>query len=432
MIIEMVGHASAILRTRDAAIWCDPWLSGKVFNNGWGLSPPPEFSESQLAYITHIWISHEHPDHLHFPTLKTLPSEFKSKCEIIFQKNNSQKVFDALRKLGFSKFRSVRHFTETRLTDKLTLTVYQERHLDSALILRTPTETVINLNDAELSVDECKVLATKFGKFDICLNQFSIAGFDGIKTSLEADRSSVVTKMLSQHKALKVDVTIPFASFMYFCKPDNYFLNDFVNKVTDVKAEFTKNNLRCHLLFPGSALALNPSDQLPDDTAKFERFYTTRTLVADDLEPPIPLAEIGTAFATKVRHWRSRYPRFLIKKMGSLEIRIEDLNRFITLDFEHGKITESTGTNVFMTVNSQPLYFAFSQPFGVQTLGVSGRYKLEFLDHRWKVVRVVSSLDNAEIYLTPEQLLSTKLMRWVWSRRTNLQENIIQQIRRFH
>ena len=50
---------------------------------------------------------------------------------------------------------------------------------------------------------------------------------------------------------------------------------------------------------------------------------------------------------------------------------------------------------------------------------------------RWKVVRIVSSLYNAELYLTWTGLVSQELLRWLWQRRANVLTNIRQQMRRF-
>ena len=39
---------------------------------------------------------------------------------------------------------------------------------------------LINLNDCEINPNECDFIKRRFGEFPILLNQFSIAGFNGI------------------------------------------------------------------------------------------------------------------------------------------------------------------------------------------------------------------------------------------------------------
>ena len=74
MQIEMISHASVIVRSGEMALWTDPWLLGKAFNNSWTLLVPPALPPERYEEITHIWISHEHPDHFSVPTLSRCPT----------------------------------------------------------------------------------------------------------------------------------------------------------------------------------------------------------------------------------------------------------------------------------------------------------------------------------------------------------------------
>ncbi|RMG14385.1 MAG: MBL fold metallo-hydrolase, partial [Deltaproteobacteria bacterium] len=71
MQIRFVGHASFEVQTGGVRLVCDPWLSGKVFNNGWALLSRP--AQVDWSSIDYVWISHEHPDHMHLPTLRSVP-----------------------------------------------------------------------------------------------------------------------------------------------------------------------------------------------------------------------------------------------------------------------------------------------------------------------------------------------------------------------
>ncbi len=109
--VKLLSHASILIEVDGKKVLTDPWYFGTAFNDGWELSYKPILEEIK-AYIHDvdiIWISHEHPDHLHFPTLKWIAEFIKKDVEIYFQKNNSQKVFKALKKLGYQKFTSMPH-----------------------------------------------------------------------------------------------------------------------------------------------------------------------------------------------------------------------------------------------------------------------------------------------------------------------------------
>jgi len=77
MRISFVGHASILVKTGQVHLLTDPWFRGEVFNESWTLHPEPVLSEQDLAEVTHIWISHEHPDHLSIPTLRSIREDLR-------------------------------------------------------------------------------------------------------------------------------------------------------------------------------------------------------------------------------------------------------------------------------------------------------------------------------------------------------------------
>lgn len=109
MELQLVSHASVIVRTPDTQIWTDPWLTGKVFNNSWTLLVPPAFDAALLDTIDYLWISHEHPDHFNIATLRALPEAFKQRVVVLFQASNSDKMFAAFNKLGYPNTRALPH-----------------------------------------------------------------------------------------------------------------------------------------------------------------------------------------------------------------------------------------------------------------------------------------------------------------------------------
>lgn len=432
MELSMIGHSSVIFRdgTSGIGILCDPWLSGRVFNNGWAQSPESVLSPRDLDGVTHLFISHEHPDHLHFPSLKSFPAAFKERVVIVFQKLHERKVPDALAKLGYRNIRCLAHLEELKINDQFSIYIYQHRHLDSALLIKSGSRFYVNLNDAELSYAECTHLRRRFGDCDLLLTQFSIAGSDGVDDLLPAAGEAVLEKVLQQADALHARTVVPFASFMYFCSPDNAHLNQYLNKVVDVKRRLQDRKLRCHLLFPGSSLADVDHINTEDDEARFTSHEQSAEKTMFPLEPAVPAAELISVIEDRIARWKMHFPSFLIGKMGTVVVWVPDLDRRLKVNFPAGTATE-TDEPALMQIHSQPLKFAFAEPFGIQTLGVSGRYRLERLTHQWRTVRIVSSLHNAGISLTARGLLSSSFLRWAWSRRSNVLGNVAQQYHRF-
>jgi UDP-MurNAc hydroxylase len=73
------GHASVKCEVGDVSLWSDRWLKGEAFNESWSLYPQSVLRDEDLARVTHVWISHEHPDHLSILTIKALPAERKAR-----------------------------------------------------------------------------------------------------------------------------------------------------------------------------------------------------------------------------------------------------------------------------------------------------------------------------------------------------------------
>ena len=62
-----------MISNSDISLLTDPWYAGNVFNDGWSLLYENEIKEiiDTIENITHIWISHEHPDHFSIKFFKS-------------------------------------------------------------------------------------------------------------------------------------------------------------------------------------------------------------------------------------------------------------------------------------------------------------------------------------------------------------------------
>ena len=103
MKIQFVNHASVIITSSDAKILTDPWFFGGAFNDSWSLIPMANQDKIPFDEIDFIFISHEHPDHFHFPTLKSLPDNFKKELKFYFKKTTLIKCCTHLKNLVLVK-----------------------------------------------------------------------------------------------------------------------------------------------------------------------------------------------------------------------------------------------------------------------------------------------------------------------------------------
>ena len=448
--VKLLAHASILIEADGKKILTDPWFFATAFNDGWELLPKPNLDDirSDIKDIDIIWISHEHPDHLHFPTLKWIAEFIEKDVEIYFQENNSTKVFEALKKLGYKNFVSMSHLNKISITPNVDIACYAHRQLDSSLAVFVRNSFwLLNINDTELNQHDIEIIRKKFGTPTALYNQFSIAGSNGVENHLKPDAESVLKKMREHHESLSAKVSIPFASFVRFARVDNAYMNVHANTVFEVKKLFQENKLKVILQpFGGNYLEWNDINDAPfnwlEVDAHGKKFF--KNIV--EAEPndthdykTITKDEVQKVLEERVGTWQKVTNQIVWKllRLDSIYFQITDWdNEVWKVDFDKNLFIKASDTVDFdISIASQPLWQAFKMPFGIQTLGVSGRYKLsekfDYVPKKWKKIRILSSLYNAEIYLSISGIFSRQMVAWIWKRRQGLISQIFQQLRRF-
>lgn len=415
MEIRLISHASVIIKS-DVSIWTDPWLEGKAFNDSWSLSPLPEFETFLYDEIDYIFISHEHPDHFHVQTLRSLPEDFKNRVTVLYQKNNSEKMFEAFKRFGFSKIIALPHRETVELSDGTKVYCYQAGTMDSALGVLSGGEVVLNLNDCEINAGDCGRILSDLGKVDVVLNQFSIAGYSGFhdfENHLPQQARNILNKMMANHLDLKADLTIPFASFIYFSSEDNKYINDYSNKPQDVADFFAENNQKLAVLYPGETYRTGAPHDSTGALERFREYYASMESLTYDTSAKIPLEDIAAAFDKLVKHLHEKYPVSMLKLLlKPVTVKIPDLDRIVVFSVAGGEFREDREASPDLIIKSQPLHFGFSFPYGIQTLGVSARYTLLKNFPNWRNHRILFSINNAELYLRPKFLLKPQNLKF--------------------
>lgn len=444
--LKIISHACVFIDMGEVKLLTDPWLFGECFNNGWSLKRSnllkENISQKEINSITHIYISHEHPDHFHVPSLKSLISRSKrlSNAEIICKNDirTEKDILKVLKKCGYKRIKLLNHLKSYSLSKDISIRIYHHRHIDSALLIFSQNKPfLINLNDCEIYRDESNLIRKRFGKFPILLNQFSIAGFNGIdsKDLILKEKQIILNKMIEQHISLGASTTIPFASFCWFSNSDNKFLNQYHNSLEEVSNKFKENKLNLYCLEP-------PSDYI--ETKKLINKSKNPSTKLIEVESQAALESIKTSLIIKTIRKRisslisfsNRFIFYLLER--NIIFFIKDNSTYLNVDFRRIEIKEIDVTDQdnlsYMEINSQPLYFAFANSFGIQTLGVSGRYK--FINYKkipkvWKFIRIISSLDNNKTPLRFRTIFNQFFYKAIFSRRTSFMIQLKQQLSRF-
>ena len=104
--IEFVNHASVLITHGKTSIISDTWYSGTAFHNGWRLIYELDNNKVNelLNKTSHIYISHEHPDHFRpeFFSNENIKNTIQSKkIEFLFQNTKDKRIINFLKNLGF-------------------------------------------------------------------------------------------------------------------------------------------------------------------------------------------------------------------------------------------------------------------------------------------------------------------------------------------
>lgn len=400
-----------MIETSDRVILTDPWYTGKAFNDSWKLFPDAAWKDEYYDLVDDIWISHEHPDHFNIATLKAFPDSFKQRVRILFQQNNTDKMPEAFRRLGFRNICIFPNRTVTAISKETSIYIVQIGQMDSALAVINQGEVVLNLNDCEANKSDCRNIIKDIGRVDILLNQFSIAGYNG---HFDHDRylselaDSILDNMVENHISLKAKVTIPFASNIYFCTKDNEYVNYYLKTPLDVQARFVEERLGCAILYPGDTIDTAIGSSY-DNSAAIEKYDTLyrKTPKTFDVPPVVPVADIERAIKKRHAQLSEKFPWWVMNRLKELSVFVPDLNVIVLFSLGKGTFRVApAGEDYDMVIYSQPFFYSFDTLWGVQTMGVGGRYRIKNRFGIWRWYRIVTSLNNAEMYLKGKYLFT--------------------------
>ena len=239
--LRTLGHACLVLyRPGEAPLLAtDPWLLGSVYWRSWWLQNYPTAEEVEwLAKSARIYVTHEHPDHFHMPSIRRLG-------------NGPVYLFPALAEQGYLAYMT-RHGYRAEVVSSLRWQAIGEQvsilsiplwNDDSILLIDTPSVLIVNLNDAKPQppvLRSIRHLVDKIGKPRILLCSYSPASC--INSCL--DETGVILLKLARHyveyacrvcDALKADFFMPFASQAVFERRDSCWANAYRTSYDDLQ-----------------------------------------------------------------------------------------------------------------------------------------------------------------------------------------------------
>jgi len=391
--IEFVNHASVILSHDNVSILSDPWFNGAVFNDGWRLlhEVNAERINNILKKITHIYISHEHPDHFSpsfFTNEKNKNILIEKNVKILFQETKDKRVVNFLKKQNYEVI-EVKNDEEIKLGDEVTAEIKKYDFYDSLFIFKTPELKILNLNDCPLrEKNEIYSFKKKYGSFDILLTQFSYAAWKGgVKNKIyrETAAKEKLESIENQARILNCKSVVPFASYIYFSNELNSYMNDSINSPEIIKKFFLDKNINIVILSPGEMQNLKNLVQKKESLDFWNRQYKEISLKPKDkFNISVNFSDLNKQFDVYKNRIFKKNSKLIILFLSKikimnffqpLKIKLIDHKKIYRYSIIKGLSETNDDTKYDIEMHSQSLNFIFKNEFGFDTLTVNGCFE---------------------------------------------------------
>jgi hypothetical protein len=403
MIIEWVNHASFILDTQSVRLMTDPWIEGNAFNNGWQLLSPSRFGYDDFRTVSHIWFSHEHPDHFAPPNLRRIPPEIRQGITVLYQRTRDKKVLELCKGLGFRSVEELNPNAWGELAPGVKVLVSPHLGGDSWMCLKSESKTVLNINDCRVETTfDADDIKKKVGDVDILLTQFSYANWVGNKDDSAFRRAAAREKLdriVMQSRVFRPRVIIPAGSYVWFCHTENSYMNEDMNRIHDVY-RFLEERTRAIpvVLYPGDTWnverAHDSSSSLEKYSVDYGKIPTSGLIESQQVD----LAELilsSTEFIHRLKE--SNDSMILNLLLRPTRIYLTDYERTVELSLRKGlrEVGRDYGS-CDVALSSESLLYCLRFRWGGDTLHVNGRFQKP-KDGKWKRFRryfSIASLNN--------------------------------------
>ena len=420
---EFINHASYFINYNKLKILVDPWFTGSAFDNGWSLLVNNLPDKNKILQTTHIWFSHEHPDHFSVSDLTDI-YKINPNIIILFQYTKDKRLVNFCRKIGF-KVNEIKSFKKVKLDPYFEIQIIKCGVLDSLSIMYFDNKAIINLNDCVPNEDlfKLKDLVQNDQRQKILLTQFSYAEKYGNPDEPEK-REEAVTRKLEQIKQqinfFMPDFIIPFASYIFFSNKDNFYLNDRIAKIENIEKYINNNfkNTKPIILYPGEEWDFLVKENTNSIKKHIEARKNIKILFTDKIIPIEDIIEESKIYKKKIFTINNKYLIFFIKYLSKLLNKdffpeviffVKDLNKTIKFSlFNDIKVIDGKSQYFDIQLNSHSFFYLLKYEWGASTLIINGKFINYSENGEFKIKRLFSlSLMNS----TGKNLLSYILER---------------------
>lgn len=439
--IEFINHASVLISSDDISILSDPWYEGNAFNKGWDLLHQTNDLEAEkiLDRTTHIWLSHEHPDHFSVIFFKKFKSKIIDRSiKILFQETVDKRVINFLKKQSF-KCTELKFNKDINLTKTFSVKCIKDGFYDSGLLIKSNNEKILNLNDCEVNtpsrISEIKSIV---GEVDVLLTQFSFAAWKGGKKNTKWRKLAASEKLKTiklQTENFKPNYIIPFASFIYFSNYENSYLNDAANKPLDVQEVLKNTSVEVIIMKPNDILGgefenISINSAINFWNEKYQSIYQKKL----NSFKSVSIEELFSNFRIYCNRISKKNNLWLMKVLKIISpipilrpviIKIIDLEFNVKFDYISKKLFK-TSEEAHISMSSESLNFLFKNSFGFDTLTVNGCFeenkKKGFIISTKTLA--IENLNNLGFYISIKTIFNINLLSLFFKRLYSVKKKI--------
>lgn len=283
--VRTLGHATLALYREggDPILLTDPWLVGSVYWRSWWLENYPSSEELDwLARAGFVYITHEHPDHFHTPSLRRLGQG----PTYLFPAFPERGFVDYARQSGY-RTEVLRAGAWRAIGEGISVLSIPTWNDDSLLLIDTPTALILNLNDArppKTVLRAIRRVVDALAKPTVLARSYSPASVinsfvdDSGVVSLRAPQS-YVHYICELCDALGAAFYLPFASQAVFLREDSRWANNYRTTVEDLHHHWQS---RATLLEPYTTLDLADLSHVALPAARYAPIAAARVTALTD------------------------------------------------------------------------------------------------------------------------------------------------------
>lgn len=433
--IEFINHASVIIKGKNISLLSDPWFQGDAFNKGWNLLCETTYDETVniINKITHIWISHEHPDHFsvgYFKKFAKLINE--KKIKILFQDTKDKRIIKFIESLSI-EYIELNCNINIKLDENFSVMCIKDGFYDSALLVTNEGEKILNLNDCDINIrdkDKVNDIYNLTGNVDVLLTQFSYAAWKGGFANKNWRTQAAIEKLDAvdfQISIFRPKILIPFASFIYFSNKENFYLNDSINTPAELLNRLKYCNTKIFIMQPKDIIGGDQQKYSNELALKFwNKHFLSISEKKINIYQSVDYFKIRENFLNYCKRIENRNSlifisiiRFIspISVFSPVIIYITDLNFTINIDYVSKKI-DKTNEVPMINLHSESLNFLFNNTFGYDTLTVNGCFEEGRADGFVTATKslAIESLNNLGIFVTPRIIYNFSVIKLFFKR----------------